>query len=323
MFGAEMIAMIIAMLLSFMLLSTVCSALKEWISAVTASRSRYLSAGIKRLLNDPNGDFLVNGKSLFEGLVDHPLIKGLTGPGYLDRFSRGFKWPVYVPSVHFATAFLDTLAPALSAGQPRTPAEIQAAIDALPPGDLKRTLVLLANASENNLDKLRKNIECWYDDGMEHVSGWYKRYTQVAIIAIAAVVALSLNVDTFMMLRILSSDPAASTELAQAAEQLVNSIPPPFADHQQLRPNPNTALLRLKTANAQTTAVPLPIGWTASKDPNDERRVPENWDGWSRKIPGFILSTIALSMGAPFYFDLLKKFINVRLAGTAPGEKAQ
>ena len=318
MFGTEMIAIIVAMLLSYMLLSTVCSALNEWIAAVTASRSRYLSAGIMRLLNDPNGTFQVNGKSLYNELVEHPLVKGLTGPGYLDRFSHGFKWPAYLPSVHFATAFLDTLAPAQSAGQPRTLAEIHEAIDALRPGDLQRTLVLLANDSENDLDRLRKNLERWYDEGMVRVSGWYKRYTQVSIIVIALIVAVSLNVDTFMMLRLLSSDPTTRSQLVAAAQveiNGVNNLPP------NQKPDPDAALLRLLASRSQLNAVPLPIGWTATDDLEDDRRVPGDLRGWSLKVPGFVISTIALSMGAPFYFDLLKKFVNVRLAGTAPGEK--
>jgi hypothetical protein len=33
---------------------------------------------------------------------------------------------------------------------------------------------------------------------------------------------------------------------------------------------------------------------------------------------GMLLSTIAVSLGAPFWFDLLNGFVNVRMAGTKP-----
>lgn len=41
------------------------------------------------------------------------------------------------------------------------------------------------------------------------------------------------------------------------------------------------------------------------------------------KLIGLLLTGIALSLGAPFWFDTLNKFINIRSAGRAPDEKAK
>jgi hypothetical protein len=41
-----------------------------------------------------------------------------------------------------------------------------------------------------------------------------------------------------------------------------------------------------------------------------------SWLGW--KIPGLLVTTIAVSLGAPFWFDVLQKFANVRNAGKPP-----
>ena len=38
-------------------------------------------------------------------------------------------------------------------------------------------------------------------------------------------------------------------------------------------------------------------------------------------LAGWILTAIAASLGAPFWFDTLNKFMNVRAAGTSPTEK--
>ncbi len=35
-------------------------------------------------------------------------------------------------------------------------------------------------------------------------------------------------------------------------------------------------------------------------------------------IPGWLLSALAITMGAPFWFDILNKFVNVRNAGPKP-----
>jgi hypothetical protein len=37
-------------------------------------------------------------------------------------------------------------------------------------------------------------------------------------------------------------------------------------------------------------------------------------------IPGWILTIIAVSLGAPFWFDTLNRFINIRAAGKSPVE---
>ncbi len=35
-----------------------------------------------------------------------------------------------------------------------------------------------------------------------------------------------------------------------------------------------------------------------------------------------LLSTIAVSLGAPFWFDTLKRLVNLRTAGISPDERA-
>jgi hypothetical protein len=46
------------------------------------------------------------------------------------------------------------------------------------------------------------------------------------------------------------------------------------------------------------------------------------WLGWliPQHIVGWILSAIAVSLGAPFWFDTLNRFMNIRSAGKAPDE---
>jgi hypothetical protein len=68
----------------------------------------------------------------------------------------------------------------------------------------------------------------------------------------------------------------------------------------------------------------LPVGW--SRDPNDPGyfhppRLSLEFAGWALyKLFGLIISIVAVSLGAPFWFDTLSKFMNLRSAGTPPGE---
>lgn len=59
----------------------------------------------------------------------------------------------------------------------------------------------------------------------------------------------------------------------------------------------------------------LPLGW----DRTNPELFPQNRNSWLLKILGWLLTAVAVSLGAPFWFDLLNKFISVR-GSTKPKE---
>lgn len=83
---------------------------------------------------------------------------------------------------------------------------------------------------------------------------------------------------------------------------------------------------RIQKVFKSAESLQLPIGW--SSDPHDPRyfrfRHPElslDFATWVlSKLFGLIISIFAVSLGAPFWFDTLSKFMNLRSAGTPPGE---
>jgi hypothetical protein len=52
-----------------------------------------------------------------------------------------------------------------------------------------------------------------------------------------------------------------------------------------------------------------------------DRQLPRSGSAWLLKISGLLITMIALSQGAPFWFDLLQKVVNLRLAGDPPDTK--
>ena len=62
---------------------------------------------------------------------------------------------------------------------------------------------------------------------------------------------------------------------------------------------------------ADTKLRPLPIGWPLPEGSRD-------WWFWAQKTLGLFVTGLALSLGAPFWFDALSKFMNVRAAGVKP-----
>lgn len=55
----------------------------------------------------------------------------------------------------------------------------------------------------------------------------------------------------------------------------------------------------------------LKFGW---------QRAPKN-DEWVTKVFGLLISVFAISLGAPFWFDVLKRFMQIRQSGASPREK--
>ena len=45
------------------------------------------------------------------------------------------------------------------------------------------------------MDRFRENIEIWFNDGMDRVSGWYKRRIMYIQALIAMGLALAMNID--------------------------------------------------------------------------------------------------------------------------------
>ena len=67
----------------------------------------------------------------------------------------------------------------------------------------------------------------------------------------------------------------------------------------------------------------LPIGWTRemSNPPDPRQLYGVSWQGWLVRMIGWFITALALSLGAPFWFDLLNKFIVVR-STVKPKEKS-
>jgi hypothetical protein len=71
------------------------------------------------------------------------------------------------------------------------------------------------------------------------------------------------------------------------------------------------AMVKKLQANLQELG--LPIGWNCNANQKDDiRGKPEGWAEWIVKLLGLFISALAISMGAPFWFDVLKKMIDAR-----------
>src|SRR5262249_35835376 len=138
---------------------------------------------------------------LVQAFYNHSLIKSLSKPG---------SHPSYVPARTFATVLIDVLGNSLETPTPHADpggtngtedqlARIRFSIDALPDGDIKRALLTLMATGDDGLASFQRNLETWFNDAMDRVSGWYKTKSQVITIIVAAGITLFANADTIKM----------------------------------------------------------------------------------------------------------------------------
>lgn len=297
MFGSLALEIGISLSLLYLLLGLMCSVLNEWMAGILDMRAKNLWDGVRNLLYDSEGT------GLAKQLYNHALVKNLGKAGTL---------PSYVPSRAFAMALFDLVAPVHDSTTTRTLQDIRNSVANISNEQVKTTLVALIDDAGDDIKKARENVERWYDDAMDRVSGWYKRKTQVFILVWALAVTLSVNADTILIANTLAHDATLRASLVAMAEVTAKEALPE---------NATQAMERIKQMSTETEKLGLPIGW--SREPNDPKSLPSGIGGWALKIIGLSLTAIAVSLGAPFWFDVLNKLINIRSAGKQPERSRQ
>lgn len=155
------------------------------------------------------------------------------------------------------------------------------------------------------LEDLRKNLEHWFDDAMDRVSGWYKRRAQVVTLVVGLVVCVCFNVDAVAIFSTLWKDPTVRESVVQQAARFNANAEKPES-------------LSVEDLSKQLQTLALPIGWTvdANGGISFERFRAESIIGW-------IIGALAVSMGSQFWFDMLSKLLNLRSAGAKPPTAAE
>jgi len=293
MFNSSVLDVTLGLVVVFLLVSTVCTAIREGLESVLKTRAAYLERAIRELLADPDG------KGTARDFFKHPLINGLFRDAYVGGkraapwlFAYGGKLPSYIPARDFAKTLIDLAArhPAAGGapGQPISLASLRSSVAQLPDAHLQRIMLTALDAARHDVDEVRQQLEAWFDASMERVSGWYKRTTQLIILVIAAVVVGVLNVDSISIADTLYHDQAARGAAVAAAAQL--------------KPDSTNVKLALEQLDGK---LKLPIGWAVTP-------APANPGEWLLKVLGLLLTAFAATLGAPFWFDVLNKVTMIR-----------
>lgn len=150
-----------------------------------------------------------------------------------------------------------------------------------------------------DIRELGQEVEAWFDRGMDRAAGVYKRNAKAVSLIIGVAIAISLNADSLHIIDRLSRDPAIRQVISQAAEQAA------IADPEALEAQVDSLLDEL----------PIPLGYGSAVT----LRQAASQERWfipfiPRRVVGWLITGIAISMGSKFWFGLLKRVVEGKKA---------
>ena len=335
MLGSKILEVAIGIIFVFLLVSMICSAIREGIESWRKSRAAFLEQGIRELLHDRHA------VGIARSVYTHPLIYGL----YLDEYrprltsrpltalASGGNLPSYIPARNFALALLDIAARGTgthgSASNPSAPvltlALMRENVLNIENGPVQRVLIGAIDTAGGSMERAVGNLTVWFDSAMDRVSGAYKRATQKLLLGIGLVLAVVLNVNTIAVAHYLFRHDVERAALVARAEAVARdtSFVSGASDVQYAR------------ARAALDSLRLPIGWdhlqftgpwqtSLARDATGavrEVRQLRLWQYVFEPIVGWLLTALAAMLGANFWFDLLNKVMVVR-STVKPHEKS-
>ena len=308
MFGLEMLDVAIGLTFVYLLLSLVSSAVREAWEAWSKSRAAFLERGLLALL-ESSGAQTDTAHQLVESLYNHPRIYGLYEGSYVRAgatrsAAEARRLPSYIAASTFSDALIDTVARRCQNVPSRANVidRLRLGAEALDNESIRSVILSAINSSGGDTVAVRSAIEAWYNAGMDRVAGWYRRRTHWIVIGVATVITIGLNVNTITIFRALEQNPALRQSIVQQAGTTASATGP--------------------QAKEELTKLSLPIGWTNVSWPQKgEWTYGVNLFAGLMALAGWALTIFAISLGAPFWFDVLNKFIVVR-ATVKPTEKS-
>lgn len=297
--GTPVVEVAIGLAFVFFLLSLIVSAGTEAIAWAFKWRARTLVKGIDRLFGN---------EEIVEAILRHPLVQSdVTTPAKKRK-------PSYVSSRNFALALIQILRKPYREDSGGKQAQLKAGVNAYceetPVG---AQLQALLDEAGDSVEKFRAGVERWFDDAMDRVSGWYKRWSQAIAILLAVVVTVGLNVDAVRVTERLANDQALRASVVAHAQTKVEKREQELkaqqeqGESQAKAPSLKETGAKAEGALADLKALQLPMLWSEAND-----NVTLN------TLFGWLLTAIAISLGAPFWFDTLSKLARLKTTGKAP-----
>lgn len=328
MFNSNIIDVALAIVFIYFLFSIIASSISEMITQIRNSRGNFLREALEKMLRDNLN------KDYSSMLYEHPAIATLK--------EKASKFPAYISSDQFALSLIDVIAnESTTVTFSQNQEDFRISVKEEPARDTNgfvitdrynkfvyvvenkmqyssfKTMLRSFIANTTKEEELKKNIENWYNQYMERLGGWYGKKIRFRLFIIGISIALILNVDSVFMIQKIQKDTVLRNTLTQAATTYAKEHKAAPAEDSTLKGN----LKQIKETYQEIGLLDLPIGYKKTIHY-------DNFPNWSRqflhwffyrppidyllKIIGLIITAFAVSFGAPFWFNVMNKLINVR-----------
>lgn len=294
-----MLQVVIGLIFVLLLLSLLATTMMELVASAFSLRGKNLEKALRNMLASTDVD-----NQLVEAFKENALYRQLSYKYGKKRYS-----PSYLSDRSFQSILMDTILKGEGFEQ------LEDQLETLPDADLKDVLKQFLRESENDMEAFKGKVHVWYNDVMDRASGWYKRYTQKILVGMGFVIAIVFNADTLAIYERLESDPETLQQVLTLAEDYVNGKDGLEIAPAQMSPEFDASMAKLEVMiNNQIESVksPLGLGW------KNVVWSEVTWYDALLKLLGWIVTALAVSLGAPFWFDLLRKLVNIRSSGNKP-----
>lgn len=321
----------IGLVFIYTLYSLLTTTIVEFIASNLQLRSSNLKHAIRRMLDDDDR------KVFSEKFIKAPGIKYLASKNFhLFRWINSF--PSYMEASSFSSMLIYILKEEVQNDRPLAE-RIKEALQNKKNTETGKHLIFLLEQAHNDIEVFTQSIENWFNVTMERASGWYKKNITYITFTCAFIMAMIFNIDTFQMIRELSKNPEVRQQYVQSAGEIIKSPvftnPTTYFDTTLRTRLKNDSNLKNKVTpekfenfvndsvskalfkNQQELVVQMDTIFSLSQKAQNimsfKRKKCPRWffDSWGNFL-GCWVTAIALTLGAPFWFDLLSKLMKLR-----------
>lgn len=327
MLNTAILDIVIALAFTYFILALMVSSINEGISNVLNMRGNMLKSSLFNLFYKSDDDSKVatndvtketkkevdpDWQSCLKKIIDTPFIDSLR--------SKADKFPKYIPPKNFVQAMMQFLKEQLNThDETNFLNQLKAKLEKneldMIKGKFRAKLLEFIDRSQNNIDAFKNEIEVFYTHSVDHLRDWYRRKVKMLMFLYGLLMALAFNVDSFYIGKILWQNPNQAVEFLGTMQNYQKSS----TDSAKT----DTTIQRVIQSTVKDIGKnyalikPLPIGWNKAKAKEATA------DFWSviHKIFGWLVTAMAVSLGAPFWYELFNKLLSVRKA-VAPAPAA-
>lgn len=210
--------------------------------------------------------------------------------------------------------------------------------------------------SQGDIEKFKLLLENWFDETMDRATGWYKKHVQIVLFFIGFAIAILFNVDTLKIVDKLETYPKLREQIVQQADAFVKAHPDldkelkleQAANEQMVEDIKDSSIdkkdslnklnadsreeyekLKARSDSLFNNANELVQGDIAKADNllgiglGSYDCAWNNFKCFFKSLVGWLLTAIAISLGAPFWFDILNKLMKLRSSITAGSNEKQ